>query len=111
MSTTETDRELYERDLNWLSNAVHEIPAGVLWGADSASREQCAEMLTGLQDFETVCVRLGLDDHAEFIEGCRWHFEHYPHYLERRRHFVDYATYTRDRRGPLTVPLPARRPQ
>ena len=38
-------------------------------------------MLTGLQEFASVCVRLGVDDHAEFIEGCRWHFEHYPHYL------------------------------
>ena len=109
MSATETDRERYQRDLNWLWGAVHELPAGVLWGANSASREQCAEMLLGLQDFHTACLRLGYDDHADFIEGCRWHFEQYPHYLERRRHFVDYASYTRDRGGPQTVPRPAQR--
>ncbi|HXH78031.1 hypothetical protein [Nocardioides sp.] len=111
MSPRETDRARYERDLSWLWAAVHELPSGVLWGTDAASREHCDEMMAGLQEFERVLHRLGLDDHGEFIEGCRWHFEHYPHYLERRRHFIDYATYTRDRRGPTTVPLPAKRPR
>lgn len=95
----------------WLWDAVHELPAGVLWGANGASRDQCAEMMTGLEEFEGICARLELEDHADFIEGCRWHFDHYPHYLERRRHFTDYATYVRDRGGPLTVPLPPSRPR
>lgn len=106
MSSTESARDRYQRDLNWLWGAVHELPAGVLWGANAATAAQCAEMMTGLQAFASVCARLGLaQDHARFIEDCRWHFEHYPHYLERR-HFVDYATYVRDRNGPLTVQLP-----
>jgi hypothetical protein len=63
-------------------------------------------MRDGLDEFAGVCDRLGLDDHAEFIDGCRWHFEHYPHYLGRRHHFVDYATYIRDRHGPLHVSPP-----
>lgn len=109
MSPTESDRDRYAHGLNWLWGAVHELPAGVLWGAKSATRDQCAEMMTGLQEFEIVCARLGLDeDHGRFIEECRWHFEHYPHYMQRRRHFVDYATYVRDRNGPLTVRLPTR---
>ena len=111
MAATQTDRQRYKRDLGWLWGAVHELPAGLLWGADAASADQCAEMMDGLREFEVLCERLGLEDHADFIEGCRWHFEHYPHYLERRRHFVDYATYIRDRRGPQTVPLPVDRPR
>jgi hypothetical protein len=63
-------------------------------------------MLDGLDEFSRVCDRLGLDDHQEFIDGCRWHFEHYSHYLGRRRHFVDYATYVRDRHGPARVSPP-----
>ena len=100
------DRDRYGRDRRWLDDAVHELPAGVLWGANGATPEQCSEMLDGLGEFAGVCDRLGLDDHKEFIDGCRWHFEHYPHYLGRRRHFVDYPTYIRDRHGPVRVSLP-----
>ena len=107
MSTKDADRQQYKQDLNWLWGAVHELPAGVLWGAHGASADQCAEMMSALQEFERVCERLGLDDHADFIEGCRWHFEHYPHYLERRRHLTDYATYTSARGGPTTIRPPA----
>ncbi|MGK5444638.1 hypothetical protein ACSNN7_22825 [Micromonospora sp. URMC 105] len=102
------DRTRYVRDRQWLEYAVHELPAGVLWGVDGATPEQCAEMLDGLDEFAGVCDRLGLAGHAEFIDGCRWHFDHYPHFLGRRRHFVDYVTYIRDRRGPVRVPPPPR---
>jgi hypothetical protein len=97
----------YERDRRWLEYAVHELPAGVLWGPDGATPEQCAEMREGLEEFARLCAHLGLDDHDDFIEGCRWHFDHYPHFLGRRQHFVDYPTYVRDRHGPLSVPAPS----
>ncbi|GAA1404508.1 hypothetical protein ACFQZ4_28760 [Catellatospora coxensis] len=100
------DRARYARDRDWIAYALHELPAGVLWGADGATPAQCAEMLDGLDEFADVCRRLGLNDHTEFIEECRWHFEHYPHFLGRRRHFVDYATYIRDRHGPARVEPP-----
>lgn len=107
----ESDKIRYRRDLGWLIGAVHELPAGVLWGANGATPEQCAEMLEGLEEFARLVDRLDLSGHAEFIEACRWHFEHYPHYLGRRRHFADYATYVRDRHGPLTVQLPPPAPR
>jgi hypothetical protein len=68
--------------------------------------DQCAEMLERVEDFAKLCSRLGLADHELFIEQCRWHFDHYPHYLGRRRHFVDYATYIHDRHGPIRVEAP-----
>lgn len=102
----EMDREAYRHAMDWLTAAVHELPAGVLDGADAATPEACAEMLVELEEFRNVCLRLGLDDHRVFIEQCRWHFEHYPHYLGRQRHFATYATYVEDRRGPLRVVLP-----
>jgi hypothetical protein len=100
------DRARYSRDRQWLEYAVHEVPAGVLWGANGATPEQCAEMLDGLDEFAGVCGRLGLDDHAAFIDGCRWHFERYPHFLGRRRHFQDYPTYVHHRHGPASVLSP-----
>jgi hypothetical protein len=103
-----TPSEQYHQTLDWLTYAVHELPLGVLWGPDGSTPEQCSELMAGLEEFAVLCTRLDID-HAAFIENCRWHFEHYPHYLGRRRHFVDYATYIRDRNGPLTVDPPTRR--
>jgi hypothetical protein len=63
-------------------------------------------MLTDFERYEQLCHRHCLDDHREFLDACRWHFEHYAHYLGRRRHFVNYETYIQGRRGPLSVPNP-----
>lgn len=107
----EEDKASYWRALDWTSAAVHELPAGVLDGADAASAAACREMMEGLNEFADLCDRLGLDDHREYIESCRWHFDHYPHYLERRRHFASYESYTRERHGPLRVGLPPSPPR
>jgi hypothetical protein len=103
---TDRDRARYWHDRDWLTAALHELPSGVLDGTDGASASACHEMLAGLEEFARLCTRLGLDDHQEFIRGCRWHLERYPHYLSRRRHFANYESYTRDRKGPLTVAAP-----
>jgi hypothetical protein len=109
---TDRDRAQYWRDRDWLTSAVHELPTGLPNGSVGATASQCRDMMNGLEEFDRLCARLGLDDHFAFIEGCRWHFEHYPHYLGRRTHFADYEAYTRDRHGPRQVvdpPLPPRR--
>lgn len=100
------DRDYYRRTRDWLDYTFHELPTGVLWGPDGATSAQCRDMLSDVDAFATFCERLGLDDHAEFIDASRWHLDHYPHYLGRRRHFVDYSTYVHDRRGPQRVPSP-----
>lgn len=100
--TTKEQIERYERLRQLLEYAVHELPAGVLYGSDGANATQCAEWMNDLNEFEALCSELERD-HKTFVEDCRWHFEHYPHYLGRRRHFVDYTTYVEDRGGPLRV--------
>ncbi|GAA2898593.1 hypothetical protein Acy02nite_84580 [Actinoplanes cyaneus] len=100
------ERRAYCEAREWLLNAVHELPVGVLWGPNGATAAECYEVLRGLDDFASLCSRLRLDGHERFIEQCRWHFDHYPHYLGRRRHFVDYSTYVVDRAGPMTVSAP-----
>jgi hypothetical protein len=81
---------------------VHELPAGVLGGPNSATPEECAELMEGLNEFESLCKVVGSES-VEFIEQCRWHFEHYPHYLSRHRHFKGYESYIVPRNGPLKV--------
>lgn len=103
----EQDIAAYHRGRDRLLLALHELPTGVLWGLNGATPAQCAQMLDEVTDFERCCERLGLlPDHAETISQCRWHLDHYPHYLGRRRHFTDYATYVSDRAGPQRVAFP-----
>ena len=87
-----------------LDYSMHELPAGVLWNPDAATPAQCLELMGDLNRFVVVSEQLSIATHA-FVEACRWHLEHYPHYLSRRRHFVDYAGYISDRGGPLRVPF------
>lgn len=101
------DVDEYRRIRAWLIGVVHELPTGILDGQNGATIAQCAEMRDELDGFAALCERLGLADHRGFIEDCRWHFEHYAHYLGRRRHFVDYPTYVSDRGGPLSVRIPS----
>lgn len=65
------DRTAYWRARDRLTYAMHELPAGVLDGAEGASADGCAEMLRGLEACEQSCGRLGLDDHRAFVDACR----------------------------------------
>ncbi|NKF23399.1 hypothetical protein [Solimonas marina] len=94
--------ESYEELRLGLEYAVHELPAGILGGPNSATPEECAELMDDLNKFEALCKVVEIDS-AVFIEQCRWHFEHYPHYLSRHRHFKGYASYVIPRKGPLKV--------
>jgi hypothetical protein len=103
-TTTSKERKVrYEKLLDGLEYVVHELPAGVLFGADGASSKQCAELMADLNEFEKLCIELDRPQ-AEFIEACRWHFDHYPHFLGRRRHFANYAEYISGRGGPIEMP-------
>jgi hypothetical protein len=86
-----------------LQYVMHELPAGVLWGADAATESQCSELMRDLDEFEGLAKAIGRSETA-FIEACRWHLEHYPHYLSRRRHFSGYEEYIHGRKGPKRVP-------
>lgn len=87
-----------------LDYAMHELPAGVLWGPNAANDSQCADLMVDLNRFEQLSKQLATPA-QDFIDACRWHLEHYPHYRSRQRHFLDYASYCMDRGGPRRVPL------
>lgn len=87
-----------------LVDAMHELPAGVLWNPNAATDPQCAELLVGLNRFEELSKLLAIST-KNFVDACRWHLDHYPHYRSRQRHFIDYASYCNDRGGPLRIPL------
>lgn len=95
-------KEEYERLFEILKYSMHELPAGVLWNPNAATAKQCAELLADLYQFAALCKKLSIA-HDEFIQGCMWHLEHYPHYLSRRKHFSSYEQYIQERKEPLRV--------
>lgn len=100
MSQGEADDE-YERLLRYLKYTLHELPAGVLYDADAADEKKCAELMRDTYRLEELANARGIDL-SGFIARCRWHYERYPHYLGRRRHFGSYANYMAKHQAPGT---------
>jgi len=98
MSKSESNDE-YVRLRNYLEYTLHELPAGVLYDANGADDKKCAELMRESYRFEKLATSLGFD-HSEFVATCRWHYERYPHYLSRQRHFGSYANYMARHRAP-----------
>lgn len=91
MNKSEANVE-YQHLLRYLEYTLHELPAGVLYDADGADEKKCAELMSDTYRLETLAKDRGVDL-SEFIATCRWHYERYPHYLSRHRHFGSYANY------------------
>jgi hypothetical protein len=101
MSKKELKKE-YEDLLSFMQYTLHELPAGVLFGANGASEKECAELMAETYRLEQLSEKLGTNI-STFIEGCRWHYERYPHYIGRHRHFDGYESYIAKHDGPLRV--------
>ena len=93
----------FSKIYNVLAYSMHELPAGVLWHPNAATPSQCAKLMDDVSRMEVISKLLDLAI-EDFVEACRWHLGHYPHYRSRERHFVNYAQYCTDRGGPLRVP-------
>jgi hypothetical protein len=89
----------YEKLLRYLEYTLHELPAGVLFDRDGANAQQCAELMRDTHRLEALSKERGVDL-AEFIATCRWHYERYPHYLGRQRHFGSYENYMSRHQAP-----------
>ena len=98
MSKSEAKDE-YERLLRHLEYTLHELPAGVLYDADGADEKKCAELMRDTYRLEELAKDRGIDL-SGFIARCRWHYERYPHYLSRHRHFGNYANYMAKHHAP-----------
>jgi len=87
-------RRLVEKMATWLRYTLHEIPSGVLYGADAASPEQCRELE---QDLDEFCLLLAGEDSAQryqdLIHDCRLHFREYRNYLLNRQAYNSYRDY------------------
>ena len=91
MNNNEANEE-YRSLLEYLEYTLHELPTGVLYDSNGANEEKCAELMKDTYRLEELAKDQGIDLSA-FIATCRWHYERYPHYLSRHRHFGSYQKY------------------
>ncbi len=89
---TRAEREEYSRLLRYLEYTLHELPAGILYDSNGANDKKCTGLMKDTYRLEELATAIGADI-SEFIATCRWHYERYPHYLGRHRHFGSYANY------------------
>lgn len=80
------------RLLSYLNYTLHELPLGVLYDHNGADERKCAELMSATYELERLAAERGADV-SEFVATCRWHYERYPHYLSRAKHFGSYANY------------------
>jgi hypothetical protein len=81
----------------WNSGCVtslHELPAGVLYGMNGATQEECQLLLKDLARFEALARALGrLEQEAARIARWRRHFAGYADYLALRPKYRRYEEY------------------
>ena len=85
---------------NHLRYTLHELPAGVLFGTDGATVEQCDELLVELDEFRSLlAVEGGTVDYAPLMTKCDQHFRAYKQYLLERLGHESYSRFLEKRGG------------
>jgi len=75
-------QRLVERWASYLDYTLHELPAGVLYGHDGATPEQCGQLLELLEEFRAHVAVLDQEEtFADLIADCSLHFNSYREYL------------------------------
>lgn len=87
-------RRLIERHASYLEYTLHEVPVGVLCGADSATLTECEDLLALLGEFKThVAVTREEARYAELIRECEFHYNAYAAYLRSGPPYEGYERY------------------
>lgn len=76
-----------------LEYAIHELPAGVRWGANSASASQCEVLFEDLKEFRGYLVALREVGDEELCDACELHFTAYRAYLIHGRSAGSYERF------------------
>ncbi len=77
-----------------LDYALHELPAGVLFGWNGATIEECREWLDSLENFRELVEKQGEGEkYAEAMHRWEFHFRGYADYLTHREQYRNYADY------------------
>jgi len=87
-------RRLIERHASYLEYTLHELPTGVLYGADGASPDECQELLSLLREFKTHVKLTHQEQHySDLIRECEFHYAAYAAYLRGGPPYEGYERY------------------
>ena len=84
--------QMVEHSRAYLAYTLHELPAGVLYDRNGASKDKCKELLIAVDEYEVNLTKLGKSD-TVLITKCRYHYKNYPLYLDDYKNFKGYADY------------------
>ncbi len=91
---------MVQRLAGYLEYTLHELPDGVLYGADGATEQECDELLALLLEFKAHVRLIGqLDIYAELVRDCEMHYAAYRDYLRTGRPEGSYEVYLAGRCG------------
>lgn len=77
-----------------LEYSLHELPAGVLYGANGATAAGCSDLEELLATTERVAIRAGREaEFADLFSSCRLHYRAYAEYLQQRAPGDSYAAF------------------
>ena len=89
-----TQDALIQYYANLFAYAVHEVPAGVLYGTDGATAAECQEWLDNLALFREVVQKRGITENYETaLRYWEFHFRGYADYLMHREQYRNYEEY------------------
>jgi hypothetical protein len=96
LSISPDDRELLELSekttKNYLDYTLHELPIGVLYGANGATIEECDELIKEVEKYEILCNKLQRDE-SELIEECKFYYPAYKDYLSVYKNYKNFDDY------------------
>jgi hypothetical protein len=79
-------RRFIDLRAEYLEYTLHELPSGVLCGADGSTAEECGEQLEELAEFQTEVSKAGrTEEFAELVRKCAYHYKAYQRYLRAGR--------------------------
>lgn len=79
---------------------LHELPAGVLYGYDGATVEQCSELTDELAEYASLCAGIGAEDvDRQIIKDASFFIPAYRDYLTRRKDYDSFAAYIEAHQG------------
>ena len=93
-------RQLVRLIADHLRYTLHELPAGVLYGVDGATVDQCDELLAELEEFRALVAMEGQShDYGQLMSEWGHHFRAYKRYLLERPAHQSYPRFLEEHGG------------
>jgi hypothetical protein len=77
---------------------LHELPTGVLSGADGATPDECTDLLAQLHELHGLLRGPERDEHDALVRNADFHYRAYRDYRTNREGHTSYASFVQARR-------------